>query len=97
MDMNTKATQRSRIPFHPGEFLLDRFLAPENISQAQLARKMGWRRERLNRLIKARCAVTPAAALDLADALGTSPTLWMHLQVKFDLANAQRKRNTALW
>ena len=90
-----KAAQQALL--HPGEFLRERFLAPEKISQAHLARKMGWRKERLNRLIKAHCGVTAEAALDLADALGTSPRLWMHLQAKFDLANAQRKRQAVLW
>jgi addiction module HigA family antidote len=93
--MSKKATKRSRSAFHPGEFLLDRFLAPGNISQAAFARKMGWRKERLNKLIKARCGVTAEAALDLADALGTSPKLWMGLQARFELANAERRRNTA--
>jgi len=93
----SKKAKRSPNPFHPGEFLLDRFLAPGNISQAAFARKMGWRKERLNKLIKARCGVTAEAALDLADALGTSPKLWMQLQAKFDLAAAERKRQTALW
>jgi antitoxin HigA-1 len=90
-------TYRFRNPLHPGEFLLDRFLAPGKISQAEFARKMGWRKERLNKLIKARCGVTAEAALDLADALGTSPKLWMSLQAKFDLANAERRRHSALW
>jgi antitoxin HigA-1 len=93
----SKKVRRLPNPFHPGEFLLDRFLAPGNISQAEFARKMGWRKERLNKLIKARCGVTAEAALDLADALGTSPKLWMLLQAKFDLAAAERKRGTALW
>jgi addiction module HigA family antidote len=67
------------------------------MSQAQLARKMGWRKERLNKLIKAHCGVTAEAALDLAEALGTSPKFWLHLQLDFDLANAERQRNGALW
>lgn len=89
--------KRQSDPFHPGEFLLDKFLAPGNMTQAELARKMGWRRERLNKLIKARCGITADAALDLADALGTSPKFWLHLQAKFDLATAERRRLVALW
>ncbi len=93
----SKIMRRPSNPFHPGEFLLDKFLAPGNISQAEFARKMGWRKERLNKLIKARCGVTAEAALDLADALGTSPKFWLHLQAKFDLATAERRRQAALW
>jgi addiction module HigA family antidote len=84
-------------PFHPGELLVEKFLAPGNITQAEFARKIGWRKERLNKLIKARCGITADAALDLADALGTSPKFWLQLQAEFDLANAERRRNAALW
>ena len=67
------------------------------MSQADFARKVGWRKERLNKLLKARCGVTAEAALDLAEALGTSPKFWLALQAEFDLATAERRRNTALW
>jgi addiction module HigA family antidote len=89
--------KRPSQPFHPGELLVEKFLAPGNISQAEFARKIGWRKERLNKLIKARCGVTADAALDLADALGTTPKFWLQLQAEFDLASAERRRNAALW
>lgn len=89
--------KRSSQPFHPGAFLRDKFLTPSNISQADFARKIGWRKERLNKLIRARCGITADAALDLADALGTSPKFWLQLQAEFDLATAERRRNAALW
>ena len=84
-------------PLHPGEFLLNKFLAPANISQAEFARRVGWRKERLNKLIKTRSGVTAEAALDLADALGTSARFWLRLQAEFDLAHAERRRQAALW
>ena len=34
-------------------------------------------------------------ALDLAQALGSSPRLWMNLQTTYDLARATEKRNAA--
>ena len=68
---------------------------PGNISQAAFARKIGWTKARLNELIKAKRGVTVAAALDLADALGTSARLWMNLQVTFDLAAEERKRQAS--
>jgi addiction module HigA family antidote len=45
-------------------------------------------------LIKAKRGVTAEAALDLADALGTSARLWMNLQTTFGLAAVERKRHT---
>jgi addiction module HigA family antidote len=82
-------------PFHPGEILLEEFLEPEGITQAALAEKIGWTTARLNELIKGKRGITAAAALDLADALGTSPKLWMNLQATYDLDKAAKARRVA--
>jgi addiction module HigA family antidote len=82
-------------PFHPGEILLEEFLEPERVTQAAFAEKLGWTTTRLNELIKGKRGITAAAALDLADALGTSPKLWMNLQATFDLDKAAKTRRVA--
>ena len=82
-------------PFHPGEMLLEEFLEPMGMSQAVFASRIGWTRARLNELIRGKRGVTAAAALDLADALGTSPKLWMNLQATYDLDKAARARRVA--
>ncbi len=82
-------------PFHPGEILLEEFLEPKGVTQAAFAEKIGWTKTRLNELIKGKRGITAAAALDLADALGTSPKLWMNLQATFDLDKAARARRAA--
>lgn len=60
-------------PFHPVEILLEEFLEPWGITQTAFAEKIGWTKARLNELIRGKRCITAAAALDLADALGTSP------------------------
>ena len=82
-------------PFHPGEILLEEFLAPMGMSQAAFANRIGWTRTRLNEFIRGKRGVTAAAALDLADALGTSPKLWMNLQATYDLDKATKARSVA--
>ncbi|MGD8642762.1 MAG: HigA family addiction module antitoxin [Chromatiales bacterium] len=82
-------------PFHPGEILLEEFLQPAGITQTAFAKKLGWTRARLNELIRGKRGVTAEAALDLAQALGTSPKLWMNLQGTYDIARALEKRNVA--
>ena len=82
-------------PFHPGEMLLEEFLDPMGMSQATFANRIGWTRTRLNELVRGKRGVTAAAALDLADALGTSPKLWMNLQATWDLHRAARARRVA--
>ncbi len=82
-------------PFHPGEILLEELLEPKEVTQAALAEKLGWTKTRLNELVRGKRGITAAAALDLAEALGTSPKLWMNLQATYDLDRAARARRVA--
>jgi addiction module HigA family antidote len=82
-------------PFHPGELLREEFLEPMQITQTAFAARLGWTRARLNELIKGKRGITAAAALDLAEALGTSPKLWMNLQATYDLDRAEKARHVA--
>ncbi len=93
--MARKSSLQPANPFHPGEMLLEEFLRPAGKSQAAFAREIGWSKARLNELIKGKRGVTAEAALDLADALGTSPRLWMNLQATYDLGEAVKRRRAA--
>lgn len=84
--------RQPRNPFHPGEILLEEFLAPAGLTQTAFAETLGWTRARLNELIKGKRGITAEAALDLAKALGTSPKVWMNLQATWDLAQAEQRR-----
>ena len=87
--------KRPKNPFHPGEILLEEFLVPAGITQSAFAEKIGWTRARLNELIKGKRGISAEAALDLAEALGTSAKLWMNLQATYDLDKASKKRRVA--
>ncbi len=82
-------------PFHPGEILLEEFLQPAGMTQTAFAKKLGWTRARLNELIRGKRGVTADAALDLAEALGTSPKLWLNLQATYDIDKAIKRRDVA--
>ena len=81
-------------PFHPGEILEEEFLHPLAVSQRSFAEKLGWTPAKLNELIKGKRGVTADTAIDLSEALKTSPELWMNLQTQWDLAQALKKRPT---
>lgn len=82
-------------PMHPGETLLEEFLKPAGETQTAFAVRIGWTRARLNELIRGKRGITADAALDLAEALGTSSKIWMNLQATWDLAAAARRRRRA--
>lgn len=81
----------NRRPTHPGEMLLEEFLIPMGVSQTEFAKHLGWTAAKLNEIIKGKRGVTPESALAFADALGTSPDIWLDLQLHCDLYDAIRK------
>lgn len=79
-------------PFHPGEILLEEFLEPMELTQSAFAEQLGWTKAKLNELIKGKRGITAESALDLAEALKTSPKVWMNLQATWDLHQAIKQR-----
>jgi addiction module HigA family antidote len=55
-----------RAPIHPGEILLEEFLAPMNVSQRELADAIRVPYQRVNELVNGRRGITPETALRLA-------------------------------
>ena len=82
-------------PIHPGEILLKEFLVPAHETQAAFAARIGWTRARVNELIRGKRGVTAAAAIDLAEALGTTSKIWMNLQATWDLDAEAKHRHRA--
>jgi antitoxin HigA-1 len=76
-------------PSHPGEMLLEEFLNPMGITQRELAEGIRVPYQRVNELVNGRRGITPATALRLAKFFGTTPDLWMNLQLRWDLYHAQ--------
>jgi len=77
-----------RPPTHPGEMLLEEFIKPLGLTQAQLARHMEVSYPRLNEIIKGRRSVTPDTAMRLAMVLGMPADFWLGLQQDWDLWHA---------
>jgi addiction module HigA family antidote len=88
--MLTTATMKRR-PTPPGEMLLEEFLRPAGITQVELAARMGVPIQRVNAVIAGRRAVSAETAILLSRALGTTPALWMNLQVAVDLWDAEHR------
>jgi len=63
------------------------------MSQSAFAEKLGWTKAKLNELIKGKRGITAETALDLAEALNTSPKLWMNFQATWDLDQAMKSRS----
>lgn len=87
--------KKPKKPFQAGEILLEEFLIPLGETQVAFAQKLGWTKGKLNDLIKGKRRINAHTAIDLAEALGTSPRLWMNLQATWDLAQAMKSRKSS--
>jgi antitoxin HigA-1 len=72
----------------PGEILLEEFLKPLGVAQADAARRLGVSLNRLNEIILGKRGISADTALRLARSLKTSPQFWMRLQADWDLHQA---------
>jgi len=72
-------------PIHPGEILLEEFLAPLNISQYRLAKDISVPPRRINEIVHGKRSVTADTALRFSRYFGTTAQFWLNLQSHFDL------------
>jgi len=77
-------------PPHPGEFITDVYLEPNNISGRELALKLDVSASTLSRILKGSSRVTPEMALRLSKAIGRSPESWLLMQDAYDLWVARK-------
>ena len=82
-----------RKPTLPGKILSEEFLIPLGISQSNFAEHLSgtWTQPKLSAIINGSRAITEEIALDLSDALGTSPEFWIGLQSDVNLWEAAQK------
>jgi addiction module HigA family antidote len=77
-------------PPHPGEFITEVYLEPNNLSGRELAASLGVAASTLNRILKGNSGVSPEMALRLSKALGRSPESWLAMQYNYDLWQAKQ-------
>lgn len=85
-----------RAPIHPGEMLLEEFLAPMEITQRELASAIHVPYQRVNEIVNQKRGVTPSTALRLARFFNVSADFWLNLQVRWDLYKAQQMEKEEL-
>jgi addiction module HigA family antidote len=72
-------------PTHPGEFVREDILVELNLTQGELAEKLGVSRRSINQLVNEKRGVTADMALRLGKFTNTSPQMWLNLQTAVDL------------
>ena len=77
-------------PPHPGEFIQEVYLAPNEISCRQLSAKPWVAPSTLDGIPKGSSGISPEMALRLSKALGRTPESWLAMQDSYDLWQAKR-------
>src|ERR1035441_2172648 len=87
---------RMHNPPHPGTVLRE-YLGARSVTDT--ARHLGVTRVALSRILNGSAGISAVMALKLADALGTSPELWIGMQTQYDLwrAGDRHKKVTRLF
>ncbi len=78
-------------PPHPGEFIAEAYLEPNNLSARELAAKLSVSASTLHRILIGASAISPEMALRLSKALGRSPESWLAMQCNYDLWQAKQR------
>jgi antitoxin HigA-1 len=81
---------------HPGEILLEEFLAPLGVSQYQLAKAVGVPARRINEIVHGQRRITADTALRLSRYFGTSERFWLNLQARYDLETEKDRLGAVL-
>ncbi len=66
-------------------------MKPLGLSQYRVAMDIGVAPLRINQIVHGKRAITADTALRLARYFGTTPGIWLRLQVRYDLELAQNK------
>ena len=77
-------------PPHPGEFISEVYLRPNEIAGRELAAALRVSPSTLNRLLNGSSGVSPTMALRLSKVLGRSAESWLEMQSNYDLWHARR-------
>lgn len=79
---------------HPGE-IIARDLADMGISGRRFALNIGVTPATVSRLLAGKTALTPALAIRIAAALGSTPEFWLRLQGAYDLRQLEDQIDTS--
>ena len=78
-------------PPHPGEIVKRECLAPLGLTVKHAASGLGVTRRELSRLVDGRSGVSAEMAFRLSAAFGSTPEMWLQIQMSYDLWEAQER------
>ena len=80
-----------KAPPHPGRVVRQECLEPLGLTVTAAAKALGVTRKTLSEPLNGKSGLSPEMAIRLSKAFGSSPEVWLGLQMDYDLAQVQRK------
>jgi addiction module HigA family antidote len=77
-------------PPHPGRIVRQECLEPLGLTVKEAAKRLGVTRQALNNLVNGKSGISPEMSIRLSKAFGSSPEVWLGLQLEYDLAEAEK-------
>ena len=87
--------KRGMSPSHPGSILsgmIEGFIeeSGQHYSISEIAQGLGVTRTTLSAILNKKSGISPSMAIKLSEGFGTSAELWMNLQKRYDLWQAEK-------
>ena len=80
-----------RNPPHPGGIVRRQCLEPLGLTVTEAAKGLGVTRQALSDLVNERASISVEMAFRLSKAFGSTPDMWLSLQMAYDLAKASKQ------
>lgn len=84
-NMTKSMRDPKRNPTHPGEILLEDVLPALNMTQGDLAKRLGVSRPSVSELLHGKRSLSPDMALRIGRLTNTTLQSWLHMQAAVDL------------
>jgi len=82
---------RMKSPPHPGRIIRQECIEPLGLTVTEAAERLGVTRQALNNLVNGKAGISPEMSIRLSKAFGSSPEVWLGLQMEYDLAQAEKE------
>ena len=82
---------RMKNPPHPGCIVRQECIEPLGLTVTEAAKRLGVTRQALNNLVNGKSGISAEMAVRLSKAFGSSPEVWLGLQMEYDLAQVEKE------
>jgi antitoxin HigA-1 len=82
---------RMKKPPHPGRIVRQECIDPLGLTVTEAAKRLGVTRQALNNLVNGKSGISAEMAVRLSKAFGSSPEVWLGMQMEYDLAEVEKE------